>query len=89
MNWQIQVFNVCQADKMPSLGRSEERFPLLMLFLDDGTKSNKKQRKIFIDKNRYKNITSGASAVITEWPSKFVFTIKIIFIYHVNDYYNN
>lgn len=49
---------------------TEEKFPLLSLFLDDGKSGSKKNNAIFIEKNRSKGILSGASAVLTEWPSE-------------------
>lgn len=45
----------------------EETYPLLLLFLDDETTRG---RRVQIEKGRHHGITSGASSVITEWPSK-------------------
>ncbi|KAK4874196.1 hypothetical protein RN001_013556 [Aquatica leii] len=47
---------------------SEERFPLLLLFLEDGQRASKQNKRILIDKGRYQGIASGASTVITQWP---------------------
>ncbi|KAK5641429.1 hypothetical protein RI129_009976 [Pyrocoelia pectoralis] len=48
----------------------EEKFPLLLLFLEDGQRSSKQHKKIMIDKGRYLGIASGASNVITQWPGQ-------------------
>lgn len=52
---------------MPTQQHCEETYPLLLLFLDDETARG---RRIQIEKGRYHGITTGASAVITQWPSK-------------------
>lgn len=62
---------------MRNFRTQEERFPLLMLFFDDTNKTSRKSKTIFIDKSRYRNIASGASSVMTDWPSKlFIKQIK-------------
>lgn len=53
---------------MPTSQHCEETYPLLLLFLDDETARG---RRVQIDKGRYQGITTGASTVITQWPSKF------------------
>lgn len=53
---------------MPTVQQhSEETYPLLLLFLDD---ESARGRRVQIDKNRYHRIATGASTVITEWPSE-------------------
>lgn len=64
---------------MPNSSRSEERFPLLLFFLENGQKS--KNKPTLIDKARYEGLTAGATAVITQWPgNKIVLNFLIIAI---------
>lgn len=49
--------------------RSEEKYPLLLLFTDDGGK-NRHQRFAF-ERNRANGITSGATTIMTQWPGTF------------------
>lgn len=53
---------------MPTEQESEEKYPLLLLLVDEGKNSGK--GRIAFDKNRYKGITSGVTTVFTQLPSK-------------------
>lgn len=64
---------------MPVQQLSEERYPLLLLFVEDGKGGSKRNSRIAIDKERSAGITSGATAVITQWPSKFTSFKWVIF----------
>lgn len=62
---------------------SEEKYPLLSLFLDDGKSGSKKSKAIFIERGRSKGILSGATNVLTEWPSKS--TILSLYFYKLKE----
>ncbi|GJQ71882.1 hypothetical protein Trydic_g2995 [Trypoxylus dichotomus] len=48
--------------------QSEERHPLLFLFLDDANKNARKNRNVFFERGRSQGVMSGATAVLTQWP---------------------
>lgn len=46
----------------------EETYPLLLLFIDEETARG--GRAVHLEKGRCHGIATGASAVITQWPSE-------------------
>ncbi|KAB0793302.1 hypothetical protein PPYR_12922 [Photinus pyralis] len=50
-----------------SCASTEEKFPLLLLFLEDGQRSAKQHKRILFDKGRYQGIASGANNIMTHW----------------------
>lgn len=72
---------------------SEEKYPLLLLYVEEGGKRSEYPRRVvFADKTRGKNIIQGAATIITQWPGKNILLNKIthnlviILRIHMHDY---
>jgi hypothetical protein len=56
--------------------RTEEQFPLLLVLVGDENVAQTNKR--LFGRGRFDGITSGASAIITEWPSKSSFNASLV-----------
>lgn len=52
----------------------EERFPLLLYFVENDKEFSSTNKRFFSEKSRYQRINDGVIGVFSEWPSKTILT---------------